>query len=332
MGKRRIDVYGIGNAIMDLQISSSEAEFSKLDLEKGSMRLVAEEEQARLLEHYSGKDIHQASGGSAANTMIGIAQLGGRTVYGCVLGDDSFGKAYREEMLELGVELYTEAVSGGTSGSCIVLITPDAERTMNTHLGASADFGPQHVQEGAMSEAEWLYVEGYLFSSDSGFSGVKEAVSAAKRLGTKVAVTVSDGFIIDCFSEQLNSVLKDADLVFANYSEAQKLTGETEEDKVFSSLSSIVPNAVMTMGARGVRLVYDGTLERVEAFSTAAVDTTGAGDMFAGGFMFGITHGLSGFQSGRLGSFLASRVVSQLGPRLGGDVKKLAVENDCLSG
>ncbi len=326
----KFNVYGIGNAIMDLQLQVADKDLELFSLEKGGMQLVEVADQQKLIEHFHGQKINRASGGSAANTLIAISQLGGQSAYACLVGDDDFGSFYFDEMKAIGVELHTNAVSGKSTGTCVILITPDAERTMNTHLGASSELGASDVNEEMLSQSEWLYVEGYLFSSELGQGTVREAVSLAKKHGVKIAVTFSDGFIVDVFGEPLREVVEQADLVFANLSEAQKFTGKESEDEVFSSLCDVVPNVAMTMSDKGAKICFNGVREHLDVTPVKAVDDTGAGDMFAGGFLYGITHGLSGKDAGTLACLLAGKVVSQLGPRLDCDVRKLVELKDLL--
>jgi sugar/nucleoside kinase (ribokinase family) len=314
------DVYAIGNALIDLQFSVSEQELLSLGLSKGSMRLVEVDEQVRLLEMFADRKQHLASGGSAANTVIAIQQLGGRAAYGCAVGEDNFSEFYLNEMKDLGVHLCTKPLARHATGTCIIFITPDSERTMNTHLGASYYFGAEHVNEDLIKEAAWLYVEGYLFSSDTGREASAYAVNLAKKHGTKVAVTFSDGFIVDVFGDTLRGVVAQSDLVFANFGEASRYTGFSELEEVVSALGKEVANYAITLGEHGAFVSVDGSISKIPGEVVRAVDTTGAGDMFAGGLLYGLTHGLNGEESGRLACRLAAKVVSQLGPRLPGDL------------
>jgi sugar/nucleoside kinase (ribokinase family) len=327
---RRYDVYGVGNAIMDLQLKVPEGDLEKLQLKKGGMKLVEPQEQKHLLEYYHGSDIHQASGGSAANTMIAIAQLGGFAAYGCTVGEDLYGNFYLREMEQLGVQLHTLPLSGQSTGTCVILITPDAERTMNTHLGASLCFDAEHVSEEILKDSDWLYIEGYLFSSPTGRSVVTRACELAKQHGVKVAITFSDGFIVEVFGEPLREAVRSADLVFANLNEARSFTGLQDPEEVFQRFAADVPAAVMTLSERGAKIRFDGQVYTVASFPTQAVDDTGAGDMFAGGFLYGITQGMSAEESGSLACYLASKVVSQLGPRLQCDVRELLTQKEFL--
>ncbi len=323
---RNFDVYGVGNAIMDLQLQIADEAIAVLGLEKAGMKLVDVAEQKAIIEYFHGQQINQTSGGSAANTMIAIAQLGGQVGYGCRVGDDSFGEAYLAEMAELRVQISSRPVEGSPTGTCVILITPDAERTMNTHLGASASLDEGDVDEAAIKNAQWVYIEGYLFSSESGQRVTRKVVELAKRHSTKIAVTFSDGFIVDFFGESLRHVVSNADLVFANLNEARRFTGlvdsQVPAEKVFEVFKSSAPTAVMTMSEHGALVSDQAGVYKITPVKTQAVDDTGAGDMFAGAFLYGVTHGLSSAESGKLGCLLASRVVSQLGARLAGDLRQ----------
>ncbi|MDD2941387.1 MAG: adenosine kinase [bacterium] len=327
---RTYTVYAIGNAIMDMQLQLSEESFSKLGLTKGQMQLVGVDDQKALIERFHGLSLNQASGGSAANSVIAMAQLGSRVCYGCCLGKDYFGQSYSREMTDLGVVLDSAEVDGEPTGTCVVLITPDAERTMNTHLGASACYSDVHVSGEHLAQAEWLYVEGYLLASDNGRAAVKRAIQLAKAAGVKIAVTFSDVFIVNVFRDALEEVVEVCDLVFANLSEARAFTGESNEESVLAAMEEKCGFAVVTLSDKGAWVLCDGERYFAEPFSTHAIDDTGAGDMFAGGFLHAWTSGFGPRDAGRFAGFLASKVVAQLGPRLLCDVKELLRETTFL--
>lgn len=331
MASRAFNVYGIGNAIVDLQLNAEDEDLRLLGLDKAAMKLADVTEQEQVLKHCASRCIHLASGGSAANSMIAVAQLGGSTAYGCLVGHDRYGEFYLKEMRALGVELQTTPLRDVTTGTCVILITPDAERTMVTHLGASACFSPVDVSEELLSQSEWLYVEGYLLSCAQGAAAAEKAVAAAKKAGVKVALGFSAGFIVQHFRAPLEKIVASADLIFANAEEAQLFTGEQDETLMLQRLFEAVPAGVVTLGERGSAVFFDGRICFVPAVRTQAVDLTGAGDMFAGAFLYGITHGLNGEEAGNLASFLSAEVVSQLGPRLQGDVRAKAVEKGFLT-
>ncbi|MCB0358219.1 MAG: adenosine kinase [Bdellovibrionales bacterium] len=321
-----LHIYGIGNAIMDIQLQALDTDIEHLKLTKGGMALVDAEVQRDLLEFFRGKPLFQASGGSAANTMIAACQLGARTGYGCVVGDDPFGSYYWKEMAELGVELHNAPRPGGPTGTCVILITPDSERTMNTHLGISAAFSESDLSEEAIARAEWLYIEGYLLTSPSGSAAAARACEIARETGTKIAVSFADAFVVAQFREALDSVVRYADLVFANKTEAETFAGSDDEERAFDVLKNQLPNAVMTLHERGARVWYDGEVLSVPSFPVVAVDSTGAGDMFAGAMLQGLVAGRSAGHAAKVACFYASRVVSQIGARLQGDLSGLASE------
>ncbi|MBP9838756.1 MAG: adenosine kinase [Proteobacteria bacterium] len=328
---KTIDVIAIGNAIIDLQVSATEQEIKDFKLEKGGMKLVSLKEQEQLLSQLKSHKINKASGGSAANTVIAIAALGAKTAYNCMVGDDELGSFYIDELKALGVEAATLKNKNFPTATCAVMITPDAERTMNTFLGASAHLDQEHVSEELISKAKWLYVEGYLFSSETGQRVVEKAIGFAKKHNTKIAVTLSDGFIVEFFGVPLRKALKDAELVFSNLNEASKYTGLTEVKEVFAKFAQDFPLAVMTMSEKGALIRANSEDHFIPPFPTVATDDTGAGDMFAGAFLYGINSGLSITESGKLACFLASKVVSQLGPRLKIDLKNIVATKEYLN-
>ena len=312
----KLDAYGIGNAIVDLQAQVDESVISELGLEKGSMKLVDTDEQAKLLKAISGVQIHQSSGGAAANSMIAIAQLGGQVGYGCIVGDDQRGDFYLEEMRELGVTIQNSPVAGLPTGTSLVLVTPDGERTMNTHLGATSGFSKEHVNIELLARSEWLFIEGYLFASENGQKAITTAIEAAKKSGVKILVTLGDTFIPEVFGDAVNNAIAAADLVIANAGETQALTKQENEAKAFEALKKLCPNSVMTLSEKGAWVHWQGEEVRVPATPVAVVDATGAGDMFAGSFLYAITKKKTPLEAAKLGCLMASKVVGQLGARL----------------
>jgi sugar/nucleoside kinase (ribokinase family) len=317
---KKYDVYGIGNAIMDFQMEVTEEELSSFGLEKGSMTLAEAADHQKLLASLLNKEIKQSSGGSGANTIIALAQLDKSVAYGCIVGNDSRGIEYFEELQSLGVSLFNQPLEGGVTGLSMVMITPDAERTMSTCLGITSTFGPEHVSDDAIKDSHWLYIEGYLFSSETGRAAVRHAISVAKSSGTKVAVTLSDGFIVDFFKDEVTAAITGADLLFANKNEALKYVAVEDEVEALRVLKTLSKNVVITLGGKGALASFGGEEAKVKAFTVKAVDDTGAGDMFAAGFLDGIIRGLSVADSARLACFLAGKVVSQYGARMKGDI------------
>jgi sugar/nucleoside kinase (ribokinase family) len=311
-----LDVYGIGNAIVDLQAKVPDEVVEALGLKKGSMQLVGPEEQSKLLTSISDFSVRQSSGGAAANSMIAIAQLGGQAAYGCIVGEDLRGEFYLEEMRELGIAIKNLPVPGEPTGTSLVLVTPDGERTMNTHLGATAQFSENHVNLDLLVTARWLFIEGYLFCTEEGRKAIAFAISEAKRAGVKVALTLGDTFVPQVFRDAVFQAVPSADLIIVNYHEAEALTGKSSEDEAFTELTKLCSKSTMTLSERGARISWEGEEIRVPAVRTMVVDATGAGDMFAGSFLYAITKGKSPKEAAELGCRMASKVVSQLGARL----------------
>lgn len=323
MKNKDIDVCGLGNALVDLQFQIKDSDITEMNFAKGEMRLVELEQQKKLLDTFAKYNYNQCSGGSAANTIIAFSQFGGKAAYMTLLGNDNFGNFYSDEFKQLGIELQAAMLDSDPTGTCAVLITPDAERTMLTYLGATSKFSPEHLNREYIERAKWLYIEGYYFSGDSTSEAIFKAVEIAKESNTKIAVSFSDAFIIDVFRERLEKVVKNADLVFCNETEAKKYTNCANSEDAFAELCKICPNVAMTLGAEGSLLMWDGRTYKIPSFPTKAVDTTGAGDMFAGAFMYGILYLNSPELAGILGSAAASKVVSQLGARLQNEHKNI---------
>lgn len=327
MNVKKYDVYGIGNAIMDLQVEVTEQELASFGVEKGSMRLVDFDTLKALEKSLENKEIKRSSGGSGANTIIALSQLGKTAAYGCIVANDPVGTQYFSELQSIGVSLFNQPINKGSTGLSVVKITPDAERTMSTYLGITSEFGPEHVSEDAIEDSHWLYVEGYLFSSETGREAVTQAIEAAKNVGTKVAITLSDGFIVEFFRYSVIEAIEKADLVFANKNEAMTLTKATDEVEAIRLLKQHCSNIVVTLGEKGALASYEGEDAQVDAFPVKAVDDTGAGDIFAAGFLDGCLRGLPVKSCLLIGCYLASKVVSQYGARIRGDLR-LMVETE----
>src|SRR5688572_27441209 len=224
---RDYQICGLGNAIVDIFIEISEAEFAELGYERGSMRLVELVDQQQLLERFKGREPRLVSGGSVANSIIAFSQLGGDAAFiGCV-GDDRYGLFYAGEFEELEIDIGNPVIVGESTGTCIALITPDAERTMRTCLAVSSHLAERHVDAERIKNSEWLFIEGYVFANPTGQTAIREAIRVAKANGVKVAVTCSEAFIVEVFHAPFFEALWQADLLFANESEACALAKAT---------------------------------------------------------------------------------------------------------
>jgi len=310
------DVYGVGNAIMDLQLQCEDAFLDSIGVEKGVMTLVEEAQQKYVLEALSEHDVHQCSGGSAANTIVGIADFGGSATYACKVGDDDFGTQYQTEMHELGVTLAVDGGRGQT-GNCIVLITPDAQRTMLTYLGVSSTLSAVDINAEEIGKVQYVYVEGYLFTGETTRAAALKTIELAKQQDTKVALTVSDPFLIDLCRDEFRKLIEGpVDLLFCNEQEARALTGFDDPVECAHEIHKHAQNVALTLGKKGSIIMHEGGVIPVEGVEVDAVDTTGAGDMYAAGVLYGITNGLSWHQAGHLGSHAAAKIVAQFGARL----------------
>jgi sugar/nucleoside kinase (ribokinase family) len=321
------DVYGIGNALVDIVTEVDPDFFNKNQVEKGLMTLVDEKRQEQLMKAIDMNKSKMACGGSAGNTMIAISQFGGKSFYSCLVAKDELGKFFLEDLKRNGVDtnLTYERLSTGITGKCLVMTTPDAERTLNTFLGISSMLSPEHVDESAIKSAAYLYLEGYLVTSPGGLEAMKEAKKIAEKNNVKTTLTFSDPSMVKYFSKQMEEIVgASVDMLFCNEEEAMIYTGTDSITEAREKLKQVAKHFAITMGANGA-IIYDGdTFITIEPYKAKALDTNGAGDMFAGAFLYAINHNHSYAEAGKLASLASSRVVAQYGPRLTPDqVKKV---------
>ncbi|MDR3478320.1 MAG: adenosine kinase [Gammaproteobacteria bacterium] len=315
---KQFQVYGIGNALVDIDFEVSKSTLERLNIAKGVMTLIDESTHHRLLEELDGVKHLKACGGSAANTLFTVQQLGAKTFYSCKVGDDAAGDFFYQDMIAHGIHtnLY-EIPRHGVTGKCIVMVTPDADRTMNTFLGVSSSFSREQLSETALKNSDFLYIEGYLVASPLGCEAAMMARQMADKYNIKTAITLSDPNMVNYFKEGLCAIIgNQVDLLFANESEALLFTGTDRLDEAKETLKKYAKSFVITLGGRGA-LIYDGHgFTQVDAYKVPVLDTVGAGDVFAGTFLYAITKGYSYYEAGKLASFAASKVVSKFGPRL----------------
>jgi len=320
-----LDVYGVGNALVDVQVRVDEDFIARHGLKKGHMELVDARRQAQVLAALAGRPVNRCSGGSAANTVVGVAELGGRAGYCGKVGDDDLGRFYRDDLDGVGVR-FEGASSTEPTGTALVLITPDAQRTMLTCLGASALLDANDAPQASLEGCAYVYVEGYLLPGESTRRAALAAIEAAKARGVRVALTVSDPFVVAQSAALLWELIEGpVDLLFCNEIEAAALVGTDDMVECARALHRKATNVALTLGAKGSVLMHEGTLHPVEGVKVDPVDTTGAGDMYAAGILYGLTHGLSWPQAGRLASHAAARVVSVLGARLPAKLSRVEV-------
>jgi sugar/nucleoside kinase (ribokinase family) len=324
--KKIYNLCGVGHAIVDILVDCQNSFLAKHNLQKGTMCLVNSKDQQTLLKSL-GEQVspRMVSGGSVANSIIAFAALGGKTSLICSMADDRYGLFYRTEMEQLGVSLTNLLRVGDVSGTSLILVTPDSERTMRTCLaaGAKVDIGAE--EERLIAESEWLFIEGYLLSNPThGLKAIENVMRVAKEHQTKIAFTCSEEFIVRGFPKQTAEIIEASSLIFANEAEAQAVTGKVGAEAAFYELSHRCPGVVVTASERGAFLSYNGKREKIEAVQTKLVDLTGAGDMFAAAILYGIISGASLKKSGNAAAALASRVISQFGARLhGGIVRRI---------
>jgi sugar/nucleoside kinase (ribokinase family) len=317
---KKYHLYGIGAALVDTEIEVTDADLHQLDVEKGLMTLVDEERQHFLQDKLSTHLIasKRASGGSAANTIIAASYFGSKTFYSCKVANDANGDFYLNDLKAAGVEsLYELDRSTGITGKCLVMITPDAERTMNTYLGISETLSVEQVSPKAIAASEYLYIEGYLVTSATGKAAAINARQIAEGNGVKTAISLSDPGMVQFFKPGLMEMIGESvDLLFCNRDEAFGWSATNNLDDACNALKKVAKAFAITLGGEGA-LLFDGEqFIKVAPHPVKAIDTNGAGDMFAGAFLYGITNGMSFEHAGVLASKSAATVVSQYGPRL----------------
>jgi sugar/nucleoside kinase (ribokinase family) len=314
--KKTIDLCGIGNSLVDIQVNVDDALIEQLQLKKGEMKLSDTGEQEKILAMLKDTKTYLSSGGSAANTIIAFSKFGGKASYMSLLGNDDYGKFYANEFKELDIDLKAQHLDNEKTGTCLILITTDSERTMCTNLAATGKYSLEHLDMQMIEDTQWLYIEGYKFSAEASTQAVFKAVEYARRHNTKIAITFSDGFITSLFKEQLAKVAEQADLIFCNENEAMSFTGAKSIDEAFDKLAATTPNLAVTLGSKGSRILWKDKRYDIPPYTASPVDSTGAGDMYAAGFLYGVIKENSPVFAGHLGSYAAARIVSQLGARL----------------
>ena len=316
----RFDIYAIGNALVDLEYRVDDAFLASQGVQKGVMTLAEADAQGRLLaaldrDHAREK---QASGGSAANSIIASAAFGSRCYYSCKVAADALGDFYRRDLIAAGVATnLAEARPQGVTGTCVVMVTPDTERTMNTFLGITTDISATELDLDTLRASRWLYIEGYLSTSDSARAAVAKARTVARENGVKLALTFSDPAMVQYFQPQLRDLLGDGvDLLFCNEAEACGFAGSDDLDTALGVLRQHAREGVITRGSRGAWAWTQQAVIELPAHPVTAVDTLGAGDSVAGAVLHGLSQGWSLERSTRLAIRTAAEVVSQFGPRL----------------
>lgn len=332
MNDKRYDVFGMCNALFDIQAEVSDDMLADLSLAKGGMMLLSHDEQQAIVPRVYTRIVNTAAGGSGANTMSALALLGAKPCFTSRVAHDEHGRMYRDGLADKGVKPNLGVAGGedageGQTGISLILVTPDAQRTMCTYLGVAQGLRPDDVNLDDLRASRYLYVTGYLWDTETQKEAVLLAMSEARKAGVKVAFSLSDPFCVGRHKEDFTRLLADhVDVVFSNEEEARGMTGEADPVAAARQLAALANGiAVVTKDSDG-SLICDGKdVHEIPIFRVEAVDTTGAGDTYAAGVLYGLTQDLPLGAAGRLGAYLAAQVVAKMGPRLD-TVDRAAVE------
>jgi sugar/nucleoside kinase (ribokinase family) len=306
-------VYGIGNPLIDVFLEVSEGELAELGLHKGTMHLIDLERRSELLAFAGEREVVYGCGGACPNTMVALASFGVRSALAGKVSDDRFGEIYRRQLADTGV---ISALKEGDlpTGSSIILITPDSERTMNTFLGANRQFGPEDIDADLIRESDFFYFTGYMWDTENQKEAVLSGIEIAREAGVKVAFDVADPFAVSRNREAFLSLIREkADIVFANGEEARLLFDRYDPWQCARELGRCVPVGVVKNGKRGSYVAADGGVLSIPVKGKAPVDTTGAGDMYAAGFLLALSQGKGLWEAGLVASFLAGEIVQRRG-------------------
>jgi sugar/nucleoside kinase (ribokinase family) len=332
------DVAGLGNAIVDIIAAVDDRFLLTHKIAKGTMTLIDEFRAQELNKALADARqtlgfLHEVAGGSCANTMAGLASLGGRGSFTGKIHDDRLGAVFTRSMNAQGVRFTTRpGQSGAPTASSMIAVTPDGQRSMNTFLGACRELTPDDVDEAQIASARVTYVEGYLWDTDAAKQAVRKAMDAAKDAGGQVALTLSDPFCVGRFRQEFAALMKERlNILFANEEEAKALFEEDDFAKVVAHMQAWGGIAALTRSAKGCVIVQGQSVHEIPAHPVKAViDTTGAGDQFAAGFLFGLTHDKPLDTCGRLGVLAAAEVISHYGARPEVSLKELTVKDGLL--
>jgi sugar/nucleoside kinase (ribokinase family) len=316
---KKYDVYAIGNALVDIEYHATPAKLAELAIDKGVMTLIDEQRQNSLVAQLGESHESMTCGGSAANTIIALAQMGARTHLDCRVSSDMTGQIFARDLHQSGVHssLDSRPLVDGVTGKCLVFVTPDADRTMNTFLGVSAELDSNDIDVEAIKHSECIYIEGYLASADNTRDAAIEARRIAEARDIKTSLTLSDPNMVKFFGDSMQAMIGDGvDLLFANEDEAKELAATDNLGDAVQMFKKIARKFAITRGSEGA-LLFDGIMEiEIKPQTVKAIDTLGAGDMFAGAMLYGLSQGMSFQQAGDLGSIASAKIVTQYGPRL----------------
>jgi len=317
--KKKYDIFGVGAALVDTEILVTDDFLAQHDISKGLMTLVDEERQHYLIKALNSHAVHKkkACGGSACNSIVAASSFGSDTFYAGKVASDKDGGFFVKDLNAAGVAFHRIKPKHGITGKCLVMVTPDAERTMNTFLGANMELTDDEVEKDELAASEWLYMEGYLVTDDERTEVAARAMEFAKEQGVKTSLSLSDPFVVEIFAQNIAKVIGDGvDLLFCNQDEALSYTQSPDLESAIEGLKGIAKRFVITQGANGATAFDGKNVISAKAVNTEAVDTNGAGDMFAGAFLYAITSGRDYSWALAFANTAAARVVSQFGPRI----------------
>lgn len=325
------DVFGVGNSLVDILVQVDDSFLKEHNIQKGIMTLVDSETQGKILSALGDHKRDLRSGGSAANTMIALANSGGTGCYTGKVADDTYGEFYKTDMEEAGIIFEVKPSLKSHSGTCLVLITPDAERTMLTHLGISVALTSADIDLNALKKSKIAYVEGYLWDGEGTKGASMLTMEEAKKNGVQVSYTYSDPFCVNRSKDDFIKLTKEyIDIVFCNFAEAKALSGMDQQEEAIKYIGGLCKTVFMTDSANGAWISHDSKLTKVTGFPVKPVDTTGAGDAFAAGALYGMTHNYSLEKACKWGNYVASRMILEVGARLA--VKLMGRQEEILKG
>jgi fructokinase len=322
---KSFQIVGIGNAMVDVLSRTEDAFLTEAGIEKGIMQLIDMDRAVDLYRRIG--PAKEISGGSAANTIAGIAHLGGRTAYVGKVKDDQLGAIFAHDLRSIGASYETTPapkVSDAETGRCIVLVTPDGERSMSTYLGWSEHLGPDDIDPGLMADAEWIYLEGYRFDGPASHAAFAKAINACKGAGGRVSLTLSDPFCVERHRDAFRVMIhEDVDLLFCNRAELMSMYQTGDFESALAAAAADVAILACTDSENGAHILSGGQYWHAPAIPTDIVDATGAGDLFAGAFLWGLAEGRDLETCGRMGCVAASEVISHIGARPEADLRAL---------
>jgi sugar/nucleoside kinase (ribokinase family) len=318
---QKYDVFGVGNALVDTLVFVEDDFLEKHQLAKGIMTLSEGDRQGDILYDLQDHTLELRSGGSAANTMYNIALSGGKAIYTGKVADDANGEFYRRDLQKAGIDfdVHPNSEKHGPTGTCVVLTTPDSQRTMCTHLGVSTQLEAGDIDVDQLRRSKMVYIEGYLWTGDSTRAASVAAMEAARKHGIKVAFTFSDPFLVNSFKDDFTQLVRDyCDIVFANADEARHFTGWQDMDAAVKEIAKLCELAFVTSGKEGAFVCENkgDVVHREVGFPVKAVDSNGAGDAFAGGALYALSQGMGPAQAARWGNYMGSQIVQIHGARL----------------